>query len=119
FVRYQRQREFSFPQTLDQAHLPMGIVRMPVAQHNGMQLFWLHLQHVHVLQEPIFAQSRVEEEGFRGIPTGDSDERGKAVLGYEARARESIWREGEAFGLLRAGHEEINGIIEDREDLSL
>ena len=54
---------------------------MSVAQDDRMELFGFHLQHIHIMNESLFTQTRVKEQGFGRILTRDGHQGGKAVFG--------------------------------------
>src|SRR5215510_15560484 len=90
-----------------------------MTQHDRAEFFRPHLQHIHVVDGSVLAQSRIEKQGLRSVTAADTHQRGKAVLGHEAFAGEGIRAEREAFGLRRAGHKNIDCVVQDGQDLNL
>jgi hypothetical protein len=95
------------------------MVGMTVAQHNCMEVLWLNLQNIHVVQRSIVSRSSVKENDLFFSLIVDGNKHGDAVLGSEPRTRKRIAAQGRTVSYGRACHKHVYGIVHYREDFHL
>src|SRR3990172_4925254 len=89
-IRVQQQWHLTLPQPFYHAYKPLCVVSVPMAEHNCVELFRIHIEHIHIVYESVFTQARIKKQGFRCIATNYSNQRCKTMLGYESLSGESI-----------------------------
>ena len=97
---------------LDESQQTARVIRVAVAQNNGVQLVALDFEHIHIVQHAVDGHAGIEQKGIFVAAFVGRHEHGHAVLGAQLRSR--VGRRCSrlcALGDRRVAHQHVDGII--------
>ena len=95
------------------------MVGMAVTEDNGLNLCHIDLQRIHVVEKIPRIETRIKQNRPAFVPSLHTNEDGKPVLSNRLRTFKGIWSQTNTLGYFRAGHQQIDAIIQDDGDLDL
>jgi len=73
-VGMQKDRHTPSPETLDHSKQTLCMVHMAMAENNAMQILWSYFEHIHIVDEPIGTDTRIEEQASRVVTRMDANQ---------------------------------------------